>query len=127
MKFLKIIAIIVGVLVAAILIVPLFVSSTAEVSSEIEIALEPGQIFPSVASFEGRDAWDPWMTTDSTAEATIESKPGYVGSSYSWKGENVGSGKMLVTGVTENEYLKSDLFFDGMDCSALVEWKFEAE
>ncbi len=53
MKALKIIGIIIGVLVAAILIIPLFVSSPAVVSAQIEIALEPEQIFPSVASFEG--------------------------------------------------------------------------
>ena len=45
---------------AAILIVPLFSPSPAQVSSEIEIALEPAQIFPSVASFSNREAWDPW-------------------------------------------------------------------
>ncbi|MCK5066162.1 MAG: hypothetical protein KAR16_01925, partial [Bacteroidales bacterium] len=80
MKALKIILIIVGVLVAALLIVPLFSPATAEVSAEIEIALEPSQIFPDVASFIGREVWDPWVTQDSTADAIIGPKAGYVGS-----------------------------------------------
>ena len=80
MKALKVIGIIVGVLVAAILIVPLFVSSPAVVSAQIEISLQPEQIFPSVASYSNRPDWDPWLTADSTAEAQLESKPGYVGS-----------------------------------------------
>ncbi len=125
MKALKIIGIIVGVLVAAILIIPLFSPATAEVSSEIEIALEPSQVFPTVASFQGREAWDPWLTTDTSAVATIESKPGYVGSTYAWKGEKVGFGKMEVIAVEENETIKSHLWFGDVKSPAVVEWSFE--
>ena len=124
MKALKIIGIIVGVLVAAILIVPLFVSSPAVVKAQIEIALEPEQIFPSVASYSNRPAWDPWLTADSTAEAKIESKTTYVGSSYTWEGIAVGTGRMEVISVRENEYIESHLWFRTVDEPALVEWTF---
>jgi AraC family transcriptional regulator len=126
MKALKIILIIIGVLVAAILIVPLFVPATAEVSAEIEIALEPGQVFPGVASFSDRAEWDPWITMDSTATATIKSNPGYVGSTYSWTGEKVGSGKMEVISVKENAYIESSLWFGEVAEPSLVEWRFTA-
>ena len=125
MRALKIIGIIVGVMVAAILIVPLFVSSPAVVTAQIEIALEPEQIFPSVASFNGRPDWDPWLTADSTAVAEIESKPGYVGSSYTWEGVAVGTGKMEVISVRENEYIESHLWFGAVEEPALVEWTFQ--
>lgn len=124
MKTLKIIGIIVALLVAAILVVPLFAPASAVVSSEIEIALEPSLIFPSVASFENREAWDPWLNTDSTAVATIDSKPGYVGSSYKWEGERVGTGKMEVISVKENEYIESHLWFGESSTPSLVEWTF---
>ncbi len=125
MKALKIIGIIAGVFVAAILIVPLFSPATAEVSSEIEIALEPQQIFPAVASFKNREAWDPWLTSDSTASATIESKPGFVGSTYAWEGEAVGTGKMEVVAVKENEHIEANLWFGAVEEPSLVEWHFE--
>jgi hypothetical protein len=124
MKALKIIGIILGILIALILIVPLFSPGTAEVSSEIEIGLEPEQIFPSVASFENRTEWDPWLTTDSTATATIDSKPGYVGSTYAWKGDKVSFGSMEVISVKENEYIEAHLWFGGAEDHALVEWIF---
>ena len=54
----------IGVLVAAMLIVPLFLLSTAEVSSSTEIDLESSMIFPMLASFEDRESWDPWVETD---------------------------------------------------------------
>ncbi|MEN8157647.1 MAG: GyrI-like domain-containing protein, partial [Bacteroidota bacterium] len=120
-----IIGIIVGVLVAAILIVPLFSPAIAEVSSEIEIALEPAQVFPSVASFENRDAWDPWLATDTTAVATIESKPGYVGSTYAWEGTGLGSGKVEVVSVMTNERITSILWFAGMEIPSHVSWHFD--
>jgi effector-binding domain-containing protein len=126
MKALKVVLVILGVLVAAILIVPLFSPATAEVSAEIEISLEPSQIFPSVASFKNRQAWDPWITQDSTAEAKIESKEGYVGSTYSWQGEKVGNGRMEVVSVKENQYIESSLWFGEVETPALVEWNFEA-
>jgi hypothetical protein len=126
MKALKVILIIAGVLVAAILIVPLFSPATAEVSAEIEIAVEPSQIFPGVASFRGRHLWDPWVTQDSTADAKIEPKEGYVGSTYSWLGEKVGTGKMEVISVRENEYIESSLWFGEVETPSLVEWSFEA-
>lgn len=125
MKALKIIGIIVGVLVAAILIVPLFTPSPAVVKASTEIALEPEQIFPSVALYTNRNLWDPWLTADSTAVATIDSKPGYVGSTYSWEGLNLGTGKMEVISVKENEYIESHLWFGDVELPALVEWRFE--
>ncbi len=125
MKALKIIGIIVGVFVAAILIVPLFTPSPAIVKSSIEISLEPEQIFPSVASFKGRDLWDPWLSADSTADARIEPKPAYVGSTYSWEGVAVGAGRMEVISVKENEYVESHLWFGNVESPALVEWTFE--
>jgi effector-binding domain-containing protein len=125
MKALKVIGIIIAVLLAAILIIPLFSPATVEVSSSTEIALEPGQIFPSVASFQGRTAWDPWLTNDSTASADMVSKPGYVGSTYAWEGQAVGTGKMEVISVKENAHIESHLWFGGAEDPALVEWEFQ--
>ena len=122
MKALKIIGIIVGVLVAAILIIPLFVSSPVVVSAETDIALEPEQILPSLASFDSREDWDPWVAKDSTTEVTVKSKPGYVGSTYQWTGELIGSGRMEVTSVTENSYISANLWFGDAEEPALVEW-----
>lgn len=125
MKALKIILIIVGVLVALILIVPLFSPATAEVSAEIDIATEPSRIFPAVASYTDRQAWDPWVTQDSTARVTIRSESGYVGSTYAWDGERLGTGKMEVISVTENQHIESSLWFGDVETPAMVEWTFE--
>jgi effector-binding domain-containing protein len=123
---LRVILIIILVLVAAVLIAPLFSPATAEVSAETSIELKADRIFPSVASFKGRQLWDPWLTQDSTAEASIESNSAYVGSTYAWTGDKVGSGRMEVISVKENEYIESHLWFGEAEEPALVEWNFEA-
>jgi len=125
MKALKIILIILGILVAAMLIVPLFTPATAEVSAEIEIALDPAQIFPSVASFVNRNLWDPWVASDSTTGVKIDPKPGYVGSTYAWDGEKLGTGRMEVVSVAENESITSSLWFGDVDTPSVIDWKFE--
>jgi effector-binding domain-containing protein/uncharacterized protein YndB with AHSA1/START domain len=125
MKALRVILIIVLVLVSAVLIVPLFSPATAEVSAETTIALEPDEIFPTVASFTHRYEWDPWYTQDSTADVRLGPKEGYVGSTYSWEGEKIGTGSMEVISVRENEYIESSLWFGEVEEPSLVEWSFE--
>jgi hypothetical protein len=125
MKALRVILIIVVVLVAAILIVPLFSPATAEVSAETEIALKPAELFPIVASFSNRDKWDPWVTQDNTTKVTIDSKPGYVGSSYTWDGEKLGTGRMEVISVIENQHIESSLWFGEVETPSQVQWTFE--
>ena len=124
MKALKIILIIVGILVATMLIIPVFLPATAEVKAEIEIAVTPSQIFPSVASFENREIWDPWVSQDATTKVIVDSKPGYVGSTYSWDGEKLGTGKMQVVSVREESYIESSLWFGEVEKPSLVEWNF---
>jgi AraC family transcriptional regulator len=125
MKALKVILIIVVVLVAAILIVPLFSPATASLSAETTIAREPAEIFPVVASYADREIWDPWVTLDSTTDVHIESQPGYVGSTYSWDGQKIGSGHMEVVSVMENRHIESSLNFSDMDTPSVVEWDFK--
>jgi uncharacterized protein YndB with AHSA1/START domain len=125
MKLIRALLIIAGILLAALLIVPLFSPSTAEVSAEIEIALDPSEIFPLVASFNHRDAWDPWVTNDSTTVVTINPKPGYVGSTYTWEGDRIGTGRMEVIEVKENRYILSSLWFGDVETPSRVEWTFE--
>lgn len=125
MKALRIILIILGVIVAAILIIPLFVPATVTVSAEKEISLEPEQVFPFVASYTDREAWDPWAEMDTTTVVTVVPAEGYVGSTYEWEGERLGTGRMEVLSVVENEYIQSNLWFGDVSTASVVEWTFE--
>jgi effector-binding domain-containing protein/uncharacterized protein YndB with AHSA1/START domain len=125
MKFLKWLLYIVLVLVAIVLIVPLFLPATVEVTAEKDVAVSPEQVFQNAATYTDRNAWDPWLTTEPDAEYTIEPKPGYVGSVYTWNGRKIKTGRMVVDSVVFGKYIASMIYFGKDPEPSLVEWNLE--
>jgi len=125
MKFLKWFLIVVLFLAALVLIIPLFLPSTIEVSTSKQVAVLPYQVFHNAAMYTDRDAWDPWLETDPEAEVTIDSKPDYIGSTYSWNGEKIKNGKMQVDSVVFGKYIASSIWFGDNPEASLVEWILE--
>ncbi len=140
MKFLKWLLYIVLILVALLLIIPLFLPATVEVSSQVEVAVSPAQVFHNAASYTDRNLWDPWLETDTGAAYNLTPQPGYVGSEYTWEGEEIGTGKMVVDSVVFGQYIASDVYFGDdpepgrvewdlqkSDGGTLITWKFTSE
>jgi len=125
MKFLKWLLIVVLVIAGLLLVIPLFLPSTMEVSAETDISLAPETVFHNVATYTGRQQWDPWLSTDSAAKVTISSEAGYVGSSYSWDGEEIGTGKMMVDSVVPGRFIAAKIWFGDFPDPYDVEWDFE--
>jgi effector-binding domain-containing protein len=125
MKFLKWLLIIVLVIVALILIIPLFMPATVKVNANKEIAVSPSQVFYNVATYTDRGKWDPWLATDPDAVWSAESKPDYVGSFYTWNGKKVGTGKEIVNSAEFGQYIAASITFDDDKESSLVEWNFQ--
>ena len=122
MKILKWLLYIVLFIVALVLVIPIFLPATIAVSSEKEILLSPAQVFHNAASYTDRNLWDPWLETEPEAEYTLDSKPDYVGSIYTWNGKKIRTGKMTVDSVTFGEYIASSIYFGDDPEPALVEW-----
>ncbi len=125
MKILKWLLYIVLFIVALLLIIPLFLPATVEISSQKGIMVSPAQVFHNVASYTDRNIWDPWLETEPGAGFTVESKPDYVGSSYTWSGKKIGSGRMVVDSVSFGKYIASNIYFGDDSEPALVEWDLE--
>ena len=72
--------------------------------------------------------WSPWYHLDTAATMEYYGTGIGKGSGYSWSSENknVGKGKLTVTDVKENEFILSDLSFDGMGTSK-VKYSFVKE
>lgn len=122
MKILKWLLYIVLFIVALMLIIPLFLPAIIEVSAEKEIMVTPTQVFHNAASYTDRNLWDPWLETEPEAEFTIESVPDYAGSTYSWNGKKIRTGKMVVDSISFGTYIASSIYFDDDPEPALVEW-----
>jgi AraC family transcriptional regulator len=125
MKFLKWLLIIVLILVALVLIIPLFLPATVKVSTSQEIAVSPAQVFYHLATYSDRAKWDPWLETEPGAESETVANPDYVGSVYTWNGEKLGTGKEMVDSVVFGKYIAASLWFGESPESSLVEWNFE--
>ncbi len=125
MKILKWLLYIVFFLVALALIIPLFLPATIEVSSEKEIMVTPVQVFHNAASYTDRNLWDPWLETEPEADFTLMSEPDYVGSTYTWNGKKIRTGKMVVDSVTFGKHIASSIYFGDDPEPARVEWDLE--
>lgn len=125
MKVLKWILIVLVILAGLVLIVPAFLPATTTLSAEIEIAVGPDEIFHSAALYTDRDQWDPWLKMEPEAKVTIEPIEGYIGSTYKWEGEKIGSGTMRVEEVVFGKIIQSSIWFGEATDSSIVEWHLE--
>ncbi len=125
MKLLKWLFYIILAIVVAGLILALFLPSKAKVSTGKMVAASPAQVFVHTASYTDRGAWDPWLSTEPEAEWEVIPEEGYVGSTYTWSGEKIGSGKMEVDSVVFGQYIASRIWFGDQPDPALVEWTLE--
>lgn len=125
MKVLKWILGIIVVLIAAVLIIALFLPSTVVVTASGEVNQPKEKVFHMLASYTDRQAWDPWVETDSTTEVIVTPAEGYTGSVYSWSGEKIGGGKMEVASVEYPGTINSYLMFEGRPDTSMVTWTLE--
>ena len=125
MKILKWLLYIVLVLAALVLIVPLFLPSTVQVSAEQDVEVSPEQAFHNLASYTDRNAWDPWLEAEPEAEFAIRSEPGYAGSEFTWDGKKIKSGRIVVDSVVFGKTIASLIYFGKVTSPDRVEWDLE--
>jgi len=125
MKVLKWIFLFLGAIIAIALVIAVFLPKSVSVSSSVEIEKPQSKVFHSIGMFSERQTWDPWVSQDSTTEVTINTKEGYVGSTYEWEGESIGSGKMEVAAINYPASITSYLWFNGRPDTSIVTWTLE--
>ena len=127
MKVLKVLGGIVGVILLLFLVPPLFMSNDYRVERSIDIAKSPQEVYAVVSDYGQRTTWDPWAEKEpDVINVTVTGKPGEVGASYSWVGNETGEGSMTVKETVPGESIHSTLVFKApMEASCDVYWTFE--
>lgn len=125
MKVLKWIMIVLLAIAALVLIVPAFLPAETTISAEAEIAVTPEEICHYAALFTDRDKWDPWLEIEPDADVKISPVEGYIGSTYTWDGDKIGSGLMKVEKVVFGKVIQSSIWFGEEADSSVVEWRFK--
>lgn len=102
--FLKILASIFILLIAFVLIAPLFIANDYSVEKSVYINADQEFVHSVAADFRQFDNWNPWLKLDPNMEIEVNGESGAVGSTYHWKGnDEAGEGIMKITEKDEEK------------------------
>lgn len=111
----KILGILLGVgvgLVVLLVIVVRMQPAQFQVERSATIAAPPATVFGLVNNFHEWEKWSPWAALDPDMTTTFEGPEAGVGAVYSWSGnDQVGEGRMEITGSEPSERIVIDLAF----------------
>jgi len=86
-----------------------------EVAESMTMNASPSAIWEEIADFSHWNQWSPWHKLDPNMKSTITGNPGEVGHGQSWVSSDgsVGTGSQKFSEVRTNEFLKSEMHFNG--------------
>jgi hypothetical protein len=93
-------------LVTTALVVAAMLPSQYRVSRSVSIATDAATLTARLADLSTRESWVPWKQQEPTALFVAGGAPGTPGSTFMWKGKQIGEGTVTlvsVTGVSEVE------------------------
>jgi effector-binding domain-containing protein len=122
MKIIKWLVIVIVALALIVLVWGALVPGVVKIESTAEVELPANKVFYGLATYQNRTAWDPWFSTDSTAEASFNLEEGYVGSTYQWNGEKIKTGTETIDSVSFGNYIGSSLDFHDGQKPSKAEW-----
>ena len=121
-KFLKFLLI----LVAIILIVPIFLPGEVTVERTATVSGSPEAAYGMVADLQKWPTWMPWGKNDPNMTMEFNEVTTGEGAFYSWKSETEGNGKLTISSATPHSALGTSIEFEGMGTSQ-GNWTFEAD
>jgi len=90
-----------------------------QIISSIHIDAPAAQVRKTIADFKTWPTWSPWLIMEPDCKLTYQGSAGELGHGYSWEGEKVGSGGMVMSALDANR-MEADLEF-------LKPWKSHAD
>ena len=111
-KFLKILGVILGLLVAYCLLAMLFFDSKCHNEQSVTINAPKEKVWQNVNSMKAFNTWNPWMKMDPNLKVTYKGTAGEVGDGYTWKGnDDVGEGEQEITAIVPGEKVATSMHF----------------
>ena len=110
-----------GLLVLALAVIPLFLSSHFSMTRAIEINAPVLTVFSKLSDLNEYNKWNPFPEGDSTNQTYVTGLG--VGSTLIWKCNKTGEGKMTITGINPNKSVDVKMeFYKPMSGEGLVRW-----
>ena len=138
MKIIKII----GIVILLLVIVAYLLPAKVHVERSLQMNCSPEAAFTLVNDLKQWDKWSPWHGMDPNTQWEFSGEQAIgAGAWYTWKSEHpkVGNGKLTIMEVKANEYIKTQMEFEGMspasaeyfftpnDSGILVRWTMDSD
>lgn len=117
MKLIKKILLGLGVLLALVLLVALFVKKDYAIERQISINKPNDEVFEYLKSLKNQQNWSTWNQVDPEMKLTFRGTDGRVGSVSAWESNMMGDGEQEVMKIIEGERIDTELRFKGMFAS----------
>ena len=124
MRILRIILISLAALIGLALIASLLTAKEVTTSRSIVINAPQEVVFNTVNNLESWEDWSPWKEMEPDMQISYGASTVGEGASYSWVGEETGSGTMSIAASKSPESITTLVEFDGQG-NADGEWSFE--
>lgn len=109
------------VILAIILIPPLFMAGEANIERSLVMTAQPEVVYEQVACLKNWKEWSPWV--EYTVNERFEGPECGVGAKSLWDDES-GTSSQTIVEATENEFLITELLFMGAE-TVWSTWRFE--
>ena len=115
MKVLKIVVISLVALVALLWVISFFLPSETHVERSVTIDAPVEAVFAEVNNLKNLNNWSPWHKIDPNTEYSYEGPDAGVGAKMSWTSDHrdVGSGSQWIVESVPNQFVKTNLLFEG--------------
>jgi carbon monoxide dehydrogenase subunit G len=124
MKIIKIIGITILSIIAIILLIPMFLSTSFSVSRSVEIDAPKDSVYAYLSDFNNFPQWSPWARIEQ-GELNYKVVGSGIGSTFSWEGIQTGKGKMTLIGLEPNVIKAKMSFIAPWEAEADVQWTVE--
>ncbi|UYQ92925.1 SRPBCC family protein [Chitinophaga horti] len=111
MKALKVLAWIVGVVVALFLVLVFAAPSHLRVERSILVNAPANVVWDYLAKFEHFNKWSTWKLADTAAVYTLTGIDGTAGAFITWKGEKIGEGKLEHISLEPYKHIRQKIYF----------------
>lgn len=124
----KTIALVVGVLIAALLAYAATLPDTFRVERSANIKASPEKIIALINDFHSWEAWSPWEKMDPTMKRTFSGEAKGKGAVYAWEGnDKVGSGRMEIMNVSPSKITIRLDFLKPFEAHNMAEYTLETK
>lgn len=111
MKAIRAIVFILIILLVLFLLIAAFAPGKYEVTRSISIDEPVEEVFNYTANLHNYDSWNPWIQKETNAHSGVSGSGISVGSKYSWEGDTIGSGYMIIRELETGRKVIHDLYF----------------